>query len=290
MNFRSSFRRGFTLIELLVVIAIIGLLAAVVLVSLNAARGKSRDSTRIQAVEQMRNALEIYRTSNNGKYPTTGGKDPGNLTALSTALIPTYISKIPGPTTDTPHYISDGNDYIYYVDTENPVTNGSLHYTGTVSNSSSGGSAQYVAMAGTPQGETNANAGGNWAVTGGIPGSGNTGGGNPPPPASIVVSLSKNGGALSSNPLSIIADDLNFDQGYVSPSDPTGVHFAVGWSAPGATACTLTDSAGNINTGGGPTGSIVFSDNIEGYDSVQVSCSAGSTSGSNTVTFNFPTQ
>ena len=56
---RSS-SRGFTLIELLVVIAIIGLLASVVLVSLNSARQKSRDARRLADIKQMANAMEIY--------------------------------------------------------------------------------------------------------------------------------------------------------------------------------------------------------------------------------------
>jgi prepilin-type N-terminal cleavage/methylation domain-containing protein len=64
--------RGFTLIELLVVIAIIGMLSSVVLASLNEARAKSRDSSRLQAIRQVQLALELYYDQN-GEYPTACG-------------------------------------------------------------------------------------------------------------------------------------------------------------------------------------------------------------------------
>ena len=60
--------RGFTLIELLVVISIIGVLSTVAMTSLNGARAKARDARRISDVEQIRNALEIYRETY-GHYP-----------------------------------------------------------------------------------------------------------------------------------------------------------------------------------------------------------------------------
>ena len=65
---RINRKSGFTLIELLVVISIIGLLASIVLVSLNAARLKARDSQRLSAMVQMRTALELYYAAN-GRYP-----------------------------------------------------------------------------------------------------------------------------------------------------------------------------------------------------------------------------
>ncbi|MBI4837402.1 MAG: prepilin-type N-terminal cleavage/methylation domain-containing protein [Candidatus Portnoybacteria bacterium] len=60
--------KGFTLIELLVVIAIIGLLSSIVLVSLNSARGKARDTKRVGDLRQMQIALEMYFNVN-GAYP-----------------------------------------------------------------------------------------------------------------------------------------------------------------------------------------------------------------------------
>jgi len=63
-------RNGFTLIELLVVIAIIGLLASIVLVSLNSARTKGRDAKRAADINQIATALELYN-STNGHYPIT---------------------------------------------------------------------------------------------------------------------------------------------------------------------------------------------------------------------------
>lgn len=57
---KSSFNKnGFTLIELLVVIAIIGLLASIVLVSVNNVRKKARDAKTINDLKQFQTALEL---------------------------------------------------------------------------------------------------------------------------------------------------------------------------------------------------------------------------------------
>ena len=77
INIRSQ-NKGFTLIELLVVIAIIGLLASIVLVSLNTAREKARDTKRLSIISQVNLAMEMYYDKY-GHYPdSTSSPSLGN--------------------------------------------------------------------------------------------------------------------------------------------------------------------------------------------------------------------
>ena len=89
---------GFTLIELLVVIAIIGVLATVVLASLNTARRKSRDARRVTDLKQIQLALELYFDGfGANQYPTgllaaTPCVNDSGLTPLATQG---YIGAVP---------------------------------------------------------------------------------------------------------------------------------------------------------------------------------------------------
>ena len=68
---KQTLKRGFTLIELLVVIAIIGILASVVLASLNSARDKGSDAAIKSTINNTRAQAELYYDDNGNTY------DPG---------------------------------------------------------------------------------------------------------------------------------------------------------------------------------------------------------------------
>jgi type II secretion system protein G len=122
-------KKGFTLIELLVVVAIIGLLASVVLASLNSARGKARDARRKEDIHQIQIALALYY-STNGQYPGTSGlglpgtqpnsswfnSADGSWTNFQTALAP-YIATVPKDpieNNNAAQWASTGYHYSYY--------------------------------------------------------------------------------------------------------------------------------------------------------------------------------
>jgi prepilin-type N-terminal cleavage/methylation domain-containing protein len=70
--------RGFTLIELLVVIAIIGILASVVLASLNTARDKGQTAAIKSSINNARAQAELYYDNNTRSYdPGTAGATGG---------------------------------------------------------------------------------------------------------------------------------------------------------------------------------------------------------------------
>lgn len=79
---KLNFKKGFTLIELLVVVAIIGILASVVLASLNSARNKGKDAAVIAGLSSLRSAAEVdYSTNTNyNSVCTEAGDAAGNST------------------------------------------------------------------------------------------------------------------------------------------------------------------------------------------------------------------
>lgn len=72
MNRSKRKIQGFTLIELLVVVSIIGVLASVVLTSINSARVKARNTRRTADIRQIVNAFHLGLDASNN-FPSTGG-------------------------------------------------------------------------------------------------------------------------------------------------------------------------------------------------------------------------
>ncbi len=109
-------QKGFTLIELLVVVAIIGLLASIILASLNTARQKGRDARRVSDMKEIQTALELYYSDLN-HYPI-------QATAGVATTILGGSTGSNGPLTTSGKYMSTvsddplGGSYHYYYITD----------------------------------------------------------------------------------------------------------------------------------------------------------------------------
>ncbi|MCL4427019.1 type II secretion system GspH family protein [Patescibacteria group bacterium] len=108
---RTSHSKAFTLIELLIVVAIIGLLAAIITVTVAGAISKGRDARRIADLNTMRTAMYQYYTNNNGSFPSVGASTTCNnasFASLSASLVTAGIlqSNLVDP-------LNSGN-YLYY--------------------------------------------------------------------------------------------------------------------------------------------------------------------------------
>lgn len=80
---KQGHMRGFTLIELLVVIAIIGILASVVLASLNSARDKGEDAATKSNLNNIRAQAELYYDDQGRSYDAVCTADVNVARALS---------------------------------------------------------------------------------------------------------------------------------------------------------------------------------------------------------------
>lgn len=105
---QPTMKRGFTLIEILVTVSIIGLLTMIGVTNFRVANQKARDGRRQGDLEQIKAALELYRTDQ-GEYPTD------NVISAGTIVfgVITYMKKVPAdPSSDQVYYYSsDGDTY-----------------------------------------------------------------------------------------------------------------------------------------------------------------------------------
>lgn len=85
---RKSSKLGFTLIEILVAATIIGLLSTIGLAGFQAVTRSGRDALRKTDLEQIRSALEIYK-SEKYQYPAESG------CSAASALVSDYINTYP---------------------------------------------------------------------------------------------------------------------------------------------------------------------------------------------------
>ncbi len=131
--------QGFTLIEILVVITIIALLTSTAAITYSQLGKQSRDAKRKADLEQIRAALEMYRSDEsggNGSYFTYSGSCAGS--GVSSFLVGNYIGSIPSdPKSNTYNYYCSIGTSTYslgaYMET-GPVSTGCNSYScGTAS-------------------------------------------------------------------------------------------------------------------------------------------------------------
>ena len=114
---QRSNQEGFTLIEMMVVILIIGLLATIVVQSLQGATDKAKRIKAQADIRSSRPALDRYYLDN-GSYPTSDQGITALVSAPPTARPPAttpggYIEKIPNDPWGNPYvYQSDGDNYV----------------------------------------------------------------------------------------------------------------------------------------------------------------------------------
>lgn len=121
LKIKSKKDKGFTLIEILVVVAIIGIISGVTISSVSKMRMKSRDSTRLTDLANIKLALARYYDAH-GYYPQSNcgwdcngyryGFESSSWNALATDLAP-YLKTLPTDPINSPCPPWENNCYSY---------------------------------------------------------------------------------------------------------------------------------------------------------------------------------
>lgn len=114
-------KKGFTLMEVLVVVAVMTAVVVLAMVNINKTRSQARDKVRVAHIQEIRLAIEQYRTAC-GEYPaqlvadTINGCPPG-------VTLGDFLSEVPDNPdySETPHVYQNGvydvnntyNGYLY---------------------------------------------------------------------------------------------------------------------------------------------------------------------------------
>lgn len=95
LSFKNQ--KAFTLVELIIVITVIAVLSGGAALSITANAKQSRDTRRKTDLQQIKAALEFYRSNQpNGNYPTFAQYQTGtNPNYTYPALVPAYLEKMP---------------------------------------------------------------------------------------------------------------------------------------------------------------------------------------------------
>lgn len=109
----GKMEKGFTLIELLVVIAVIGILASIMLISMQVARSNANDAKRQAELRQLIHVLTLYKDDHDNNFPdvdcnSTGGIGTTGCVFASASgtnpLIPSYMIKTISTIGTVPYY------------------------------------------------------------------------------------------------------------------------------------------------------------------------------------------
>lgn len=116
---------GFTLLELLIVVLLVGLLLSIATLSYGEITKRSRDSRRKTDLEEVRSALEQYRSNNNAyptPFPTPTDGLPFGTSGLTDSSGNIYVQKLsqdPRSPSRKYYYATQSGDFTLAVHLEN---------------------------------------------------------------------------------------------------------------------------------------------------------------------------